>query len=177
MGALMGERQQESGWVCLAVVAGAHGIRGALKLRCFTERPEDVVAYGPLFDDAGQPLPRLRVQRILPGGVIAEIAGLADRTAAERWRGKSFHVPRTSLPEPAADEFYYDDLQGLTALDVDGTPLGVIRRVDNYGAGDVIEIASDDGKVLTLPFDQRTVPEINLAAGHVIVAPPQEVGA
>lgn len=156
-------------WVCLARVATAHGVRGALKLRCFTEVPEDVAAYGPVYDRDGERLFRIEVIGRSGGGVVARAEGVTDRDQALALRGTELFVPRTCLPEPEPDEFYCTDLEGLDALRADGSHLGVVRAVDDHGAGHVIEIRTDAGKPLVLPFDHRSVPTIDLEAGHVVV--------
>ena len=84
--------------------------------------------------------------------MLAEAEGIEDRDAAEALRGTELFVPRAALPEPAPDEFYHSDLEGLDALRADGARLGVVHGVDNFGAGDMIEIAADDGRRLSLPF-------------------------
>lgn len=170
------DRGRERGdWVCVAAVATAHGVRGALKLRAFTETPEDVAAYGPLHDRSGRRLFELTVLGRAKGGVIVRASGIEDREAALALRGTELFVPRAALPALAEDEFYYSDLEGLQAVRPDGSPVGVVRAVDNFGAGDVLELIGRDGRPLTLPFDRRTVPEIDLAGGRVVVDPPAEL--
>jgi 16S rRNA processing protein RimM len=162
-------------WVCVAVVATAHGIQGALKLRTFTERPEDVAAYGPVYDLKGKRLFPLRVVGRARGGVLAQAEGVTDRNAAETLRGLELFVPRAALPELGEDEFYQSDLEGLLALRADGSRLGIVRALGNFGAGDVIEIEADDGRRLSLPFDRHTVPEVDLERGRLVVEPPAEL--
>ncbi len=110
-----------------------------------------------------------------PGGVVAAAADVRDRNAAEALRGTLLFVPRPALPEPGADEFYHSDLEGLSVERSDGTRLGTVRSLENFGAGDLLEVAGDDGRVLTLPFDRRTVPVVDLARGRVVVEPPAEL--
>ncbi len=171
----MVDRQGASAWVCVARIVAAHGLSGALKLRCFTERPADVAAYGPLYDQNGQRRFELKVIGAARGGVLARADGITDRTAAEALRGSSLFVPRTALPAPGPDEFYRADLEGLVALRADGARLGTVRSLDNFGAGDLIEIAADDGRTLSLPFDRETVPVVDLARGRLVVEPPAEL--
>lgn len=161
-------------WVCVAAVATAHGIRGALKLRCFTERPEDAVAYGPVFDKNGTRLFALKAIGQSRGGMLVEAEGVHDRNAAEALRGTELFVPRSVLPELAVDEFYHSDLQGLEVRHVDGRRLGVVRSLDNFGAGDILDILADDGRSVALPFDQATVRTVDLEHG-LVVAPPEEL--
>ncbi|MGH6896470.1 MAG: ribosome maturation factor RimM [Geminicoccaceae bacterium] len=173
----MGERRRDRDWVCVAVVAGAHGLRGALKLRSFTERPEDVAAYGPVFAKDGERLFGLEVIAAARGGVLAEADGIDDRDAAEALRGTELFVPRSALPEPAPEEFYYSDLEGMEVLRPDGSHFGVVHGVDNFGAGDLIEVQADDGQRISLPFTRETVPTIDLQRRRLVVQPPGEVEA
>jgi 16S rRNA processing protein RimM len=171
----MAQRQRDREWVCVAMVAGAHGLRGALKLRCFTERAEDVAAYGPVFDRRGNRLFELRVVGPAPGGVLARVDRIEDRNAAEALRGIELFVPRAALPDLPADEFYYADLEGMEALHPDGSRLGIVQGVDNFGAGDVVEVLADDGRRISLPFTRRTVPSIDLERRRLVVQAPEEL--
>lgn len=173
----MSGQGRETAWVCVGVVATANGLRGAFKLRCFTERPEDVAAYGPVYDKNGERLFELTVIGPTKGGVVAKAGGIDDRDAALALRGIELFVPRSALPEPEADEFYYQDLEGLAAFDTQGRRIGLVRQVANYGAGDLIEIAGDDGRTLILPFDKATVPVIDLEQGRLVIEPRNEVVA
>jgi 16S rRNA processing protein RimM len=172
----MAERTKPSEpMVCVAAVAAPHGIQGALKLRTFTERPENVVAYGPVYDGQGRRLFELELIRPTKGGVIARIPGIEDRNEAERWRGVRFYVPRAVLPAPEAEEFYVEDLQGLPVERRDGTRMGRVLGLDNYGAGDVIEVGLDSGGSVVLPFTREVVPEVDLERGRLVVEPPPEL--
>jgi 16S rRNA processing protein RimM len=173
----MAERRVGSEWVCVAAVASAHGVHGALKLRTFTERPEDVAAYGPVYDRHGERLFELQIIGRAGGGVIARAPGIEDRDGALALRGRELFVPRGALPDLDADEFYVSDLQGLTVELAGGRRLGAVRAVENHGAGDVLEVLADDGRTLALPFDRETVPEIDIGRGRMVVAPPAELAA
>jgi 16S rRNA processing protein RimM len=169
----MVERRRDRDWVCVAAVASAHGVRGALRLRCFTERPEDVAGYGPVFDkDGGR---RFEFEVIGParGGVLVRAPGIDDRDAADALRGKELFVPRSALPALASDEFYCRDLEGMDAMRADGSRLGVVRSVENFGAGDLIEVEADDGQRLSLPFTREVVPSIDLERGCLVIEPPR----
>jgi 16S rRNA processing protein RimM len=89
--------------VCVAQVGAPHGVRGAFRLRCFTEAPENVAAYGPLCDESGRPLFEVRVVGQAKGGVIAAAPGIADRDAAAALRGRRLYVPRERLPDPEGE--------------------------------------------------------------------------
>ena len=163
--------------MCVAAVAAAHGIKGALKLKSFTERPEDVAAYGPLFDRKGKHLFTLTVVGPAKGGVIAKADGIDDRDAAEALRGIELFVPRDVLPDTDEDEFYVHDLEGLDVFEAGGGRLGVVKQVVNHGAGDLLEIADDDGRLRILPFDKASVPVIDLEKGRLDVVLRPEIVA
>ena len=163
-------------WVCVAAVATAHGVRGALKLRCFTENPEDVAAYGPVYDEQGHRLFTLSVIASAKGGVIVKAEGVDDRESAEALRGQELFVPRSKLPElEDDDEFYYSDLEGLVAARKGGERFGLVKRVTNHGAGDLLDIAGDDGEHYLIPFDHLSVPVIDLEAGFLEIADRLEI--
>ncbi len=161
--------------VCIAAVAAAHGVRGAMKLRCFTAEPENVAAYGPVLDEAGHELFALELVGPAKGGVIARARGITSREAAEALRGKRLYVPRERLPEPEPDEFYHEDLIGLTAVSRDGAPAGRVSAVYDFGAGDLIEVTAEDGRQVVLPFTREAVPEIDLVGRRLVIEPPAEV--
>ncbi len=158
--------------VCVAQVGAPHGVRGAFHLRCFTEAPENVAAYGTLCDERGRPLFDLRIVGPAKGGVIATVPGVTDRNAAEALRGQSLYVPRERLPATDEDEYYHEDLVGLAARDADGRELGKVVAVLNYGAGDILEIATDEGGSELVPFTRAAVPTVDLAARTVEVVLP-----
>lgn len=159
--------------VLVGVVAGAHGVRGQVRIHSFTAAPADVAAYGPLFDETTTRRLQLTVTGATKDGVIARIRGVADRDAASALRGLRLYVPRSALPPTAADEFYHADLIGLAVELADGTGIGRVVAVQNYGAGDVLEIApSEDGRTFDLPFTRLTVPVVDLAGRRLVVEPP-----
>jgi len=158
--------------VCVGVIAGAHGIKGEVKVKSFTEESEGFAAYGPLWDETGARRFDMTVRARAKDGLIAAIRGVTDRDAAEALRGVRLFVPRAALPEPGEDEFYYADLIGLSAELEDGSPLGEVVAVHNFGAGDVIEIKGA-GAVLDLPFTSAVVPVVDVAKGRIVVVPPE----
>ena len=158
--------------VCVAQIGAPHGVRGAFRLRCFTEVPENVAAYGPVHDEAGRCLFALRVLAETKGGLIATASGIEDRDAAEALRGLRLHVPRARLPATDEDEFYHEDLVGLAARAPDGAPLGRVIAVHNHGAGDILEVELEPGRTELVPFTRELVPTVDLAAGTVEVVLP-----
>ena len=166
--------------VCLGVMVGAHGVRGLVKVKAFTEVPEDVAAYGPVSDKAGKRRWTLEVKGRGPGKsggvVLVRIEGIADRDAAQALHGTELYVARTALPVLEEEEtFYHADLIGLSVEDAEGRPLGQVTAVENHGAGDLLEIARPDGKTLLLAFTKAAVPLVDLAAGRLVAAPPAEI--
>ncbi len=163
--------------ICVGVVAGAHGVRGLVRVKSFTEEPRDVAAYGTLFDKAGNRQFNLQVTGSAKGVLLAKLDGVATREAAEALRGVEFYVSRDALPQTEEDEFYHSDLIGLRAELADGKPYGTIRALHEFGAGDMIEILLEGGGVSVLPFTRVIVPTVDIAAGKVIVEPPVETDA
>ena len=162
--------------VLIGAVAGPHGVRGLVKLKCFTEDPSRVASYGPITDETGRREFRIAVLGTVKGGVLARIEGVPDRTAAEAMKGTRLYVARAALPELSAEnEFYHADLVGLGVETRDGRPLGRVRAVLNYGAGDVLEIENGKGSSLLLPFTEASVPVVDLPGGRLVADPPAEV--
>jgi 16S rRNA processing protein RimM len=162
--------------VCLGTVAGAHGVRGALRVKSFTAEPGNIAAYGPVTDEAGSREFTLRIVGETRGQLVIKVDGINDRDAAEALKGTRFYVARAALPEPDADEFYHSDLIGLAAEDAVGAALGTVRAVHDHGAGALVEIRSQDGAELLVPFTKAAVPVIDIDGGRIVVAPPEEVG-
>ncbi|MFI4987202.1 MAG: ribosome maturation factor RimM [Alphaproteobacteria bacterium] len=161
--------------VCLGRIAGAHGVRGAVRVESFTARAGDVTAYGPLSDETGRRTFALAIVGEARGMLLARIDGIADRDAAEALAGTRLHVARTALPEPAAEEFYHSDLIGLACERPDGSPYGVVKALYDFGAGDVLEVERPGGVRVMLPFSSTVVPLIDVAAGRLVVEPPLEL--
>ncbi len=161
--------------VCIGVIAGAHGVRGQVRVKSFTAEPQDVTAYGPVTDASGARQFDLRITGAARGMMLAKIDGVGDRNAAELLRGTELYVDRDRLPEPDEDEFYYADLIGLDAVSTGGETLGTVRAMHNFGAGDMIELENASGKTEILPFTAAVVPAIDLAAGVVTIDLPHEI--
>ena len=161
--------------VCLGIVSAPQGLQGAVRIRSYTAQQEDIASYGPLSDEAGEREFTLRILRSTKRGLVAELSGINDRTAAEGIKGLELYVSRDALPEPDEEEFYYSDLIGLDVEDEDGKVIGQVKMMDNYGAGDVMEVALSDGEVLMLPFTKDVVTVIDVAGGKVRINRPEEI--
>jgi 16S rRNA processing protein RimM len=158
--------------ILVAEIGVAHGLRGEVRLRSFTEDPMAVQDYGVLEGEDGTQTFAIESLKPAKGCLIARFAGVADRTAAEALRGAKLFVPRDRLPAPEDETFYYADLIGLAAVTGDGQTLGKVVAVHNFGAGDLIEVEAGAGGTVMLPFTAAVVPTIDLAAGRLVVDPP-----
>ena len=147
--------------VTLGEIVRPHGVRGEVKLRSFTEDPCAIAAYGALVTERGERV-ALKNVRVAHDHVIARIEGVTDRDAAERLKGRKLQIDRAALPEPEDDdEVYAADLEGLAVMDETGRVIGEVAAVQNYGAGDLIEIALPGTKrTALLPFSDDVVIEI-----------------
>jgi 16S rRNA processing protein RimM len=164
------EGRAEPGNVCVGVITGAHGLRGAVRVKTFTESPGAIGGFDPLCDEAGRAL-RLEVKEVRAKVVIAAVGGVGDRTAAERLRGTKLFVPRAALAEAEAGEYYHADLIGAACERGDGSVLGTVRAVHDFGAGDVLEIAGPGGAFM-VPFTAEAVPVVDLANRRLVIEPP-----
>lgn len=160
--------------VLLGVVVAAHGVRGEVRIRSYCDEPADIAAYGPLSDEKGG-----RTFTVRPAGtstkgdVIARIDGVADRTAAEALRGLRLYAARAQLPPAGPDEWYEDDLIGLAARGSDGRAWGTVQAVHDFGAGTVLELSGGEhGRSFMVPFNDATVPAVDVEGGTVTVDPP-----
>ena len=166
-----------AGRVCVAQIGGAHGIRGEVKLKSFTADPMAVKDYGPLTSEDGATSFEIAALRPAKGHLVARFHGVSDRAAAERLAHLRLFVPRERLPPPAPDEFYHVDLIGLAAVTADGTEVGTVVAVHDFGAGDILELRPRaGGATIMLPFTDAFVPVVDLAAGRITVAPPTPSG-
>jgi 16S rRNA processing protein RimM len=160
--------------VCVAQIGGAHGIRGEVKLKSFTADPMAVRAYGPLTSEDGSTSFEIEALRPAKGHLVARFRGVDDRNAAERLAQVRLFVPRECLPPPADDEFYHVDLIGLAAVTAEGTEVGTVVAIHDFGAGDLLELRPA-GRFLTvmLPFNALTVPLVDIGGGRIVIDPPQ----
>ena len=174
--ALAVEGAARRGRVCVGAVAGAHGVRGDVRIKSFTERPEDIAAYGPLEDERGERIFALTLRGRARGQLIGSVAGVDDRDAAEALGGVRLYVDRDRLPAPEdEDEFYHADLLGLSALDGAGNRRGEVAAILPAGDAEVLEIdPGGGGETILVPFTREHVPEIDIAAGHIVIDPPEE---
>jgi 16S rRNA processing protein RimM len=161
--------QQDHQRVCVARIGAAHGVRGEVKLWPFTEDPMAVTRYGELSADDGRSF-EIETVRWGKDFLVARLKGIRDRTAAEQLRNVDLYVPRDRLPKLPDEEYYHADLIGLGVEDHDGTALGTITAVHDFGAGDLLEIQpASGGDTVMVPFTAGTVPVIDIAGGRIVV--------
>jgi 16S rRNA processing protein RimM len=136
--------------IALAAVAGAHGVKGEVRLKLFAQSADSLKRHEKLFVGGGHR--RLLAIRESGKTIIARIEGISDRSAAEAQRGELVEIDRSDLPPLGENEYYHADLIGLPAWDRNGEPVGSVVAVENYGAGDLLEIEDSAGKKSLIPF-------------------------
>jgi 16S rRNA processing protein RimM len=161
--------------VLVGRVAGAFGVKGEVRLAAYTERPEALLGYRDLLRQDGSPGLTLLSGRPQKGDLVARAKEIATKEEADALRGLLLHVPRVALPEPEEDEYYLTDLIGMAAVTPAGETVGRVKAVQDFGAGDLLEIDPGRGaQTWYLPFTRECAPEVDLAGGKVTVVRPAE---
>jgi 16S rRNA processing protein RimM len=162
--------------ILLGVFGAAHGLKGEVRLKSYTEEPLAIANYGPLKTKTGRlvKLSSLRQQKDM---LVVRVEGVNDRSGAEQLVNLQLFAEREALGTPEdEDEFFHADLIGLAARDEDGALVGTVTGMFDFGAGDIIEITPEGAKPLLLPFTKAVVPAVDIRAGHILVVLPQETG-
>lgn len=152
--------------VTLAAIAGAHGINGEVRLKLFAESIESLSRQKTVL--VGERLLTLASVKASGGAPVLRFAEITDRSSAEALRGQLITIPREALPPLEEGEYYHADLIGLDCASRDGMPLGQVVAVENFGAGDILEIEKPDGKRTMVPFREGIA---DLADGRIVVDP------
>lgn len=161
--AATGDRSERR--IALAAVAGAHGVKGEVRLKLFSDSVESLSRHETLFVGGAE----RRLLAVREGKMaVARFEGVDDRSAAEALRGSLVEVDRSALPALEEGEYYHVDLIGLPAVDGQGTAVGTVAAVENYGAGDLLEIESSSGKRSLIPFKAGVA---DLANGRIVLDP------
>ena len=164
--------------ICIAKFGAAHGVRGEVRLWPFTEDPLSVASYGPLETADGKRRFEIAAVRAAKDHLVARIKGVDTRNDAETLSGLELFIAREKLPATGDGEFYHADLIGLAAVTSDDRPLGRVVAVHNFGAGDIIEIATGNGgETKLLPFSDAVVPVVDLVNRRAVIVLPNEVEA
>lgn len=162
------------GLVLVGAIAGAFGVRGEVKVRSFTADAGAIVAYGPLLTKTGAVALTPKSWRPITDAIAVTAPEVKSREAAEALRNTALYVPRACLPPPDEDEFYHIDLIGCAVEALDGTALGVVKAVQDFGAGDLLEVIGLDGKTAFFAFTKRAAPVVDVKAKRIVVDPPAE---
>jgi 16S rRNA processing protein RimM len=152
--------------VALAAVAGAHGVKGEMRLKLFSDSPESLAPHAAVY--IGGREYALRQARAAGKGAIISLDGVNDRSAAEALRGTLVEVDRSSLPPLEEGEYYHADLIGLPCIDRQGETVGTVVAVENFGAGDLLEIELEGGKRSLIPFKSGIA---DLEDGRIVLDP------
>jgi 16S rRNA processing protein RimM len=157
-------------------IGAAHGIKGDVRIQSFTEDPLALTRYGPLATNRPGLTITIATARGTTNMLVARIKGVDDRAAAERLNGVELYVDRDRLPPPEEDEdFYHVDLIGLRAQLTDGTTIGTVSAVPNFGAGDLLEVKQPaTGETFLFPFTRAVVPHVHVKDGYLVIEPPVE---
>lgn len=157
--------------ILVGVIGAAHGIGGELRVKSYTGEPMAIAHYGSLQTEDGlRNLAVAGARRLKDDMLVVRFKGIGDRSSAETLTNTRLYVDRAILPPPEADEFYHADLIGLSVETEAGLPVGHVVAVQNYGAGDLLEVAPPRGESLLIPFSKAFVPIVDVAAGRVVVA-------
>lgn len=159
--------------VLLGEIGAAQGLKGEVRIRSFTEDEAAITAYGPLEDEQGR-LVEIEALRVTPKALIARVKGIATREGAEALTGTKLYVPRSRLPAREVEEWYHAELIGLEAVDRDGAQIGRVVALQNFGAGDLLELSPvSGGPTVLVPFTRETAPEIDVEGGRLVLVPPE----
>ena len=161
--------------VCVGAVTGARGLKGEVRIKSFTADPKGIADYGDVFEENGERSYQIRVTGLAKGQVLARLSGVDDRDAADAEKGTRLYVPKSALPDPEEDEFYFSDLIGLRADLVNGENMGSVKEVHDFGAGAILEVTGTDHGIVMVPFTKAVVPEVDLTQGRVVIDPPPGV--
>ncbi len=162
--------------VFVGAIAGAFGVRGEVRVKSFTAAPEAIFSFGPLRDAGGRVIFTVTSWRPIKDGFAAHCKEIKDRTGAEAAKSTQLFAPRAALPALEEGEFYHADLIGMAVQSLAGDALGRVRSVQDFGAGDLLEIEGTPGLNATwfLPFTRAAVPHIDAAARLITADPPPE---
>jgi len=158
--------------ILVGAITGARGLKGDVRVKSFTANPKGIANYGDVFEENGGKSYTIRVIGESKGQVFAHLGGIDNRTAAEALKGTRLYVPKSALPAPEEDEFYFSDLVGLSADLVDGGKLGRVKEVHDFGAGTILEVTGGDFGVVMVPFSRAAVPTVDVAGGRIVIDPP-----
>lgn len=158
---------------CVAIIVGAHGVHGAVKVKSFTQNPEDFSIYGPLLNAEGDIVLTPKNPRPINNAFTMRSPEIKTREQAQAMKGMQLFVPRSAFPEPDEDDYYFADLIGLEVKSTDGKRIGTIIAVEDFGAGTLLEIkpgkTAENQNSFYHPFTKVAVPKVDIKAGRIII--------
>ncbi len=157
--------------VCVGQIVNVHGIKGVVKVRPYLSEPMTIARLGALTDGNGQYSFQVKPIRMQGDFLLASVAGVTDRTQAETLKGISLYVDRNQLPKQEDGAFYYCDLIGMRVLE-NGQNFGTVEAVQNFGAGDILDVKTTRGRVLSFDFSKATFPRVDVAAREMDIVLP-----
>ncbi len=160
---------QKPNLVLVAQIGAAHGVQGEFKLLSHTDDPLTVLEFNPLLNEKGEPALSITAARAHKGALLVRAEEVPDRTTVDKIKGMKLYVDRADLPETDEDEYYITDLIGLNVVDVAGQAVGKVANVDNFGAGDLLDIRPLEGANFYVLFTPENVPEVDINAGKIVV--------
>jgi len=162
--------------ICVGAIAGAFGVKGEVKVKPFTEAPENLMTYGPLLNEAGLVVLSPENYRLMKDFIAITASEINTREDAERLKSTKLYIPREALPEPDDDDFYHSDLIGLDVKSTVGRRIGKVVAVHEFGAGDMLEIQPAINKKIKKksasffhPFTKQATPKVDLKANRIII--------
>lgn len=161
--------------ICLGEISTAHGVRGLVRIRIYGDDPQAFSAYGPLFtSETGEKTLTIRMKNAANKFWLAEVEGVTDRNAAELLRGTKLWIERDKLPATSSDdEFYYEDLVGMTVHTAEDGDVGLVVAVENFGASDLLEVKPEAGATFYLPFADEYIVEVNMKTNVITAIIPE----
>jgi 16S rRNA processing protein RimM len=156
-------------YICIAAVAGAFGVKGEIKLKTFTDKPESIMSYGSLLSIDGEILLTPQSYKSLKGGLALMCKEIVTRDQAEALKSTKLYVKRNCLPKTEEDEFYLIDLIGMEVKTVDGKRMGSVVGTEDFGAGVLLEIKPRDSVSFYQPFTKDAVPKIDIRLKRIVI--------
>lgn len=160
--------------ICVGSIGGSYGVQGELRLKSFCSVAEDIETYSPLTFEDGTGAITIAIVRPIKSGFVIRIPDIATKEQADGLKGVKLFAQRDQLPNLPDDEYYHSDLMGLQVSDTGGQVLGSVQSVHNHGAADLLEVKlPDSSETVLVPFTLVVVPTVDLAAGRIVVDPPE----
>ncbi len=159
--------------ILVGIVGAPHGVRGDVRIKPYTSDPLALKAYGPLESEDGRQSFKIISARLQGDMLVAKLDGVSDRDRAATLTNTRLFVPRERLPAPDEGEYYHSDLIGLRVEDEAGNDIGTVVAVDDFGAGDLLDIARSGAPSFHIPFTDEFVPVVDVSGGRIVIAPPE----